>query len=147
MSAAVDIRTARADDAGEIARLAAQLGYPATTDEIAQRLGLLAAAGQSLVAVADARDGLAGWIVVERRVTLESGVACEITGLVVDAARRRTGAGRALVAAAVGWARVQGVESLVVRSNVVREASHPFYEAQGFARRKTQHVYVRALRP
>ena len=39
----------------------------------------------------------------------------------------------------------RGLSSLTVRSNVVRELSHPFYESLGYSRRKTQHVYHKAL--
>ncbi len=34
---------------------------------------------------------------------------------------------------------------MTVRSNAARELSHPFYEALGYARAKTQHVYVKSL--
>ena len=33
---------------------------------------------------------------------------------------------------------------IVVRSNVVRPESHPFYEKIGYERKKTQHVYARS---
>jgi len=43
------------------------------------------------------------------------------------------------------WARARGLPWLVVRSNVTRESAHPFYESLGYSRRKTQHVYRKAL--
>jgi GNAT superfamily N-acetyltransferase len=49
------------------------------------------------------------------------------------------------VAKAEAWARARGCPSLTVRSNVVREHAHPFYESLGFARIKTQHVYGKTL--
>ena len=39
------------------------------------------------------------------------------------------------------------MQVLVVRSNVARESSHPFYEALGYKREKTQHVYRNAAAP
>jgi GNAT superfamily N-acetyltransferase len=53
--------------------------------------------------------------------------------------------GRALVAAIEGWAREQGVDVMVVRSNVRRQGSHPFYEGMGYLRQKSQHVYGKRL--
>lgn len=91
------------------------------------------------------RGGLLGWIAVERRLTLESGERIEIVGLVVDAAVRGTGVGRALVADAEQWALAQGFDAIGVRSNVAREGSHPFYESLGYLRTKTQHAYRKAL--
>ncbi|AXK72659.1 GNAT family N-acetyltransferase [Lysobacter sp. TY2-98] len=143
-AARVSVREVRGSDAERIAMLSAQLGYPATAQAISERLAWLADLDGE-VFVAELDDMLMGWIAVERRITLESGIAFEITGLVVDATRRRTGAGRALVDAAEAWSRDRGASALIVRSNIVREESHAFYAGIGFARSKTQHVYRRAI--
>ena len=58
---------------------------------------------------------------------------------------RGHGAGRALIEAAVAWARERGVKTLRVRSRAQREGAHAFYEALGFERVKTQVVFRRAL--
>jgi ribosomal protein S18 acetylase RimI-like enzyme len=140
------IRPARLDDSAEIARLTSELGYPATVEEIRLTLkGLLESAKYS-VTVADG-DGnqLTGWIVVERRVFLESGEKAEITGLVVSVSDRRAGIGKALVAHAEHWTVRQGLTSIRVRSNVSRTESHPFYEGLGYLRKKTQHAYEKLL--
>ena len=34
---------------------------------------------------------------------------------------------------------------LALRSNVIRERAHDFYERQGYARKKSQHYYEKAL--
>lgn len=138
-------RPARAEDAAELARLAGQLGYPSDAVRMAARLESLLADPRQWLRVVDAHGCLAGWITAERRLTLESGWRVEITGLVVDAAARRSGVGGALVAAAEAWARQQGLDTVTVRSNVAREASHPFYLSLGYLRRKSQHVYVKSL--
>jgi D-ala-D-ala dipeptidase len=39
------------------------------------------------------------------------------------------------------WASQHGLHTIVVRSNVVRSASHPFYEAIGYQRTATSHLY------
>ncbi len=63
----------------------------------------------------------------------------------VDGAHRGRGAGRMLVAAVEDWARARRLRTLKVRSSVARAEPHPFYRRLGFARTKTQHVYVKAL--
>ena len=138
-------RQAGAADAAEIARLAGELGYPADAVVMAVRLGALMADPRRCVYVIEGEGRLAGWIAVERRLSLESGERVEITGLVVDATARRGGVGRALVATAEAWARGQGIDVVVVRSNVQRQASHPFYEGQDYVRQKSQHVYAKRL--
>lgn len=142
----VSVRGATLADAAEIARLSAELGYPATGEQMHARLAQLLPQATHFVAVADSSTGLHGWIAAERRLLLEYGDCAEIVGLVVDARARRGGVGQALVAAAEQWARDQALDELTVRSNIVREASHPFYERLGFVRRKTQHSYAKALR-
>jgi N-acetylglutamate synthase-like GNAT family acetyltransferase len=139
------LRNARLDDAAEIARLAAELGYPATTQEIVARLTALLSQSHHHVVVAQGDDGLLGWIAVERRLTLESAERIEIVGLVVRTVARRSHIGQALVADAERWALAQGFDSIVVRSNVARTESHPFYERLGYVRRKTQHLYSKPL--
>lgn len=134
-------RPARASDAEEIARLAGVLGYPVDVESIAARLGALLDDPHQCVRVIDGDGRLAGWIAAERRLSLEVGERVEITGLVVDGTVRHSGVGRALVSAAEAWAGEQGIGMVVVRSNVQRQASHPFYESLGYARQKSQHVY------
>lgn len=75
---------------------------------------------------------------------LESGERAELVGLVVRSDARRIGVGKALVLAAEHWASAQGLQTITVRSNIVRAESHPFYESIGYVRKKTQHTYAKA---
>ena len=87
-------------------------------------------------------DGaIVGWLHAHAYVALEAGAQVEIMGLAVAASHRRSGAGRALVAAAERWAADRDAEVVVVHSNVRREESHRFYLALGFTHAKTQAVY------
>ena len=141
------IRVATIADAAEIARLSAQLGYPAPVETFAARLRRLldSRVHAVLVAVSDADRHLAGFIALEQRITLESGERVEIVGLVVDADARRGGVGRSLVAAAERWTGERGLDEVFLRSNVVRPEAHPFYEGLGYTRTKTQHAYRKRL--
>ncbi len=153
--APMDVRPARASDAAQIARLSVQLGYPADADTMRRRLVGLAARSDHAVLVAQRVAGgagpadeaaLLGWLHVGRTIQLESGERAEILGLVVDAAARRAGVGRRLVAAAEQWARAAGLDRIVVRSNAVRPEAHSFYPKLDYVLAKTQRVYARALR-
>jgi putative methionine-R-sulfoxide reductase with GAF domain/GNAT superfamily N-acetyltransferase len=140
-----EIRRARITDAGEIARLAGELGYPMSSDEMARRLAKLVSNEHHHIAVVASGERLFGWMHVERRFSLEGGDRSELMGLVVDSTARRRGFGRELLAVAENWTLAQGLGALVVRSNVIREQSHPFYESLGYARSKTQHVYTKVV--
>lgn len=140
------IRAAAVADAADIARLSAQLGYAAEAAVFEDRLRRIAAMPTHAVLVCEGEaGGLAGFIGVERRRLVESGDRVEIVALVVDAGARRGGTGRRLVAAAEDWARARGIDRVLVRSNIARPEAHAFYPALGYARSKTQHVYLRQL--
>jgi GNAT superfamily N-acetyltransferase len=142
------IRPARPSDAAEIARLTGVLGYPASVENIDNRLLFLLASENHFLAVAPGQDGqLLGWVAVELRVPLESGPKAEISGLVVTAQSRRSGVGAKLVSAAEQWAAKRGLPSIGVRSNIARMESHAFYQAMSYVRRKTQHCYEKRLAP
>jgi GNAT superfamily N-acetyltransferase len=138
-----EIRPIRAADAPRLTGLLAQLGYPDELGAVTSRLtGILNSATQQVLVAAPAGDSrIDGYIGVERRLALEEDERVEITGPVVDSAARRSGLGRTLVNAAEQWALQHGLHTVVVRSNVVRPESHPFYEGLGYLRTKTSHIY------
>lgn len=140
------IRPARLEDAAEIAELSGQLGYPVSAAEMSARLSRTLGNPDYAVAVAEGADGrLLGWIGAEYRLLLEIGEEVEIVGLVVRQGTRRLGVGKALLVPAEEFARRRGLDSIRVRSNIVRPESHPFYERMGYTRVKTQHCYRKPL--
>ncbi len=141
------IRPIRADDAPRLTQLLAQLGYPSDVAVVVSRLaGILNSTSQQILVAVPADDArIDGYVGVERRLTLVEGERVEITGLVVDAAARRSGVGRALMNAAERWAAQHGLNAVVLRSNVTRPESHPFYEAIGYRRTKTSHTYLKEV--
>jgi len=141
----VQVRRAAAADAARIAELSGVLGYPVDERTMAERLAHLLARDDNAVFVAFDGDAMVGWVHGAEHELLEVGRLCEILGLVVDASTRRSGAGRALVAAIERFAASRGLRQVSVRSNVVRIESHPFYERLGYTRVKTQHSYRKNL--
>jgi GNAT superfamily N-acetyltransferase len=141
-----EIRAAVPLDAAELARLSGELGYPMSIDAMGPALLRLLSDMRHFIAVADDGGRLLGWMHVEQRTSMQSADRAELIGLVVDGGARRRGTGRALVEAAEQWAQSRGLATLTVRSNVTRPVSHPFYEALGYVREKTQHFYRKRLR-
>ena len=134
-------------DARAAADLSGQLGYPSTAEQIRRRLGRLSGDPESAVFVAESGDGrVVGWVHVVGRCLLELDPYAELGGLVVDAAARREGAGRALVSAAEEWAAGRGYVTMRVRSNMKRVEARPFYEGAGYAIVKSQNVYEKTIR-
>lgn len=139
------IRPARPTDAGAIAALATQLGYPSSADEVGVRMQALEGSKSSALLVAELDGAVVGWVGVAEQLTVEGGTSAEITGLVVDEGHRGRGIGEILAAAAETWARARGVKRLRVRSNVVRERAHRFYERLGYTVIKRQAVLDKPL--
>lgn len=138
----ITIRVATPGDAARCAELSETLGYPSGAHDMATRLERILSRDADVVFVAVADGGrVVGWLHGSELEMLEAGRRCEIFGLVIDAEYRRQGIGQQLVSAVERWAAGRGIEVVTVRSNTVRPESHPFYEAQGFTRVKSQHVY------
>jgi GNAT superfamily N-acetyltransferase len=135
-ASAITVRSARAGDADDLARLSSHMR---------SRLALLSKRSGHEVFVAQEAEKVVGWLHVLCDMHLESGEFVEIAGLVVDENFRGRGAGTALVAAAEEWARLEGHASIRVRTNVLRREAHLFYERAGYALRKEQKIYVKAL--
>ena len=128
----ITIRDATASDANAIVTLLDELGKPTNVDVALERLRLLAGdGGRALLAIRD--DGTpVGLMTVSSHVTLHNpGPVAYITALVTSSKARRSGAGRALVAQAIEWARYSGCSRLSVSSNLFRTEAHDFYEACG----------------
>ncbi len=144
----IRIRRARRGDAERIAQLSGELGYPATAAEVATRLRQLTPASKHAVFVAESSDpimGLIGWLHVSVSHLLEIDMRAEVNGLIVAEGRRSAGAGAQLLEAAEEWARRRGCGGMNVRSNVIRERAHKFYERNGYEHYKTQKAFRKAL--
>jgi GNAT superfamily N-acetyltransferase len=145
---AIKIRKARRGDAERIAQLTGELGYPATAAQIAVRLRHLTPVSKHAVFVAEtpeAGTGVVGWVHVSVSHLLESDVRAEVNGLIVADGQRSVGAGAKLLEAAEEWARGRGCRGMNVRSNVIRERAHKFYERQGYEHYKTQKAFRKPL--
>lgn len=142
----MEIREATAEDADKLTALSIQLGYSTTPEEVAERLRALWERPSNAVLVAEEDGTVAGWLHVCGMLLLESPPFAEVAGLVVDAERRGQGVGKRLVEAAARWAVEHGYRNLRVRSNVIREDAHRFYEREGFRRVKNQVVLDLKLR-
>lgn len=142
----LSVRRAVLTDAGSIAGLCGQLGYPTTVEETAARLARIDGQEDHVLLVAVLPEGqVVGWIHAYACWLLIAEPHARIGGLVVDESCRSQGVGRRLVAAVEQWAAERGFETVRVGSNVVRERTHGFYEQIGYATIKSQRIFRKAL--
>jgi len=143
--AKLKIRRARPGDVARLAELAGELGYPTTTAEMKVRFRRVKPAALNAIFVAEDGGEVTGWIHVGVSYLLEVPLRAEINGLVVSATTRSRGIGARLLEAAEAWARTKKCEGMSVRSNVIRERAHAFYERNGYEHYKTQKSFRKAL--
>jgi GNAT superfamily N-acetyltransferase len=142
---AAEIREAQPQDFPRIAELAGQLGYPSSPQEIAERLGGMKRSNEHAVFVAQLAGEVAGWLGVYVCRMVEADARAEISGLVVDEKFRSQGIGPLLLARAEEWAREKGCRAIGLRSNVIRDRAHSFYERHGYKHTKTQKSFRKGL--
>ena len=144
--AKLKIRRVEQSDAEQVAGLSGQLGYPATSAQIQRRIKGLKPASEHTVFVAELPGtGIVGWLHVSVAHVLESETRAEVNGLIVADGQRSLGAGALLLDAAEKWSRQRGCTAMNVRSNVIRERAHKFYERQSYEHYKTQKAFRKPL--
>jgi N-acetylglutamate synthase-like GNAT family acetyltransferase len=127
------IRDAAEADTGEIAALLAELGYPMSQQDTAERLRRFAADPMSRVLVAVLSGNVVGLVATHIVPRLDSdALSGRVTDIVVKEEPRRRGVGAALMAAAEDEARRQGAHRLDLSSGDWRADAYAFYKRLGF---------------
>jgi GNAT superfamily N-acetyltransferase len=141
----VNIRLAHASDADALAALLPDLGYTATADQLARRLAALRDWPDQEAFVAQVDGRIVGLCHVQGVRLLASDGYAEIQALVVSAACQGQGIGRPLLEHACAWAAARGYDRVRLRSNVIREGAHAFYEHLGFEKSKASYAFERQI--
>ena len=140
------IRLARLEDAGALANLAGQLGYPATVEQTRRRFeGLGQKPDDNAVFVAEVDGKILGWVHVHLYNLLVDDPEAEIGGLIVDETARGQRIGERLMQAAEAWTLEKGCSSVYIRSNVIRTRAHEFYKRIGYTIIKNQYAFRKNL--
>ena len=128
------IRDALPADAGPIAELLGQLGYPATAEQIPQRLGRMRAEPDQHVLVADVAGEVVGVAtVIVRHVINADEPFGRLASVVVAEGWRGKGIGGALIAEAERICAAAGCALIEVTSGAHRPRAHDFYRRLGYA--------------
>jgi GNAT superfamily N-acetyltransferase len=144
-AAALSIRRVAAEDATAVAELNAQLGFPATADEVRDRILAIANVPTQAVFVACVGDEVIGWVDVAVVLHLQSSRFALIGGLVVKEGLRGKQIGKRLCEQAEAWSREQGLAMVRVTSRSTRADAHRFYLRNGYTELKTSCVFEKVL--
>lgn len=142
----ITIRLASAEDAPRLTTLCEQLGYPSSEADVQRRLAEeILPDSDHAIYVAESSGLVVGWIHIYLRRLLVSDQHAEVGGLVVDEAYRSQQIGQMLIESAECWACERDCRDVRVRSNVIRERAHRFYERIGYGNVKTQYTFYKDL--
>lgn len=127
------VRPARITDAGVVAHLLTELGYPQDAEQARAQLGLWAGDPRGVVLVAEL-DGAPAGVIAAHAIPHfgQTGRFVRVVALAVDSTSRRAGVGRRLLGAVEEWAAAMGCGDIEVTSLRTREDARAFYAAQGF---------------
>lgn len=129
-------------DAADLAALLTTLGYPADEETVRGRLAGLSPDHHTIVGNRSGR--IVGFIGLLKVQAYETPVPLGyILALSIAGDQQRRGIGKALVAAAEEYFRLEGITDIRVSSGLQREDAHLFYEAMGY--RKTGYRFRKGL--
>jgi GNAT superfamily N-acetyltransferase len=142
----ISIRRMTIEDVPIAQVLLSQLGYPLDAQEVRRRYEAVTEAQDHTVMVAEQAGRVIALCHLYVRPALDKPSEAVVQALVVDQAVRGRGAGKIVMAAAEAWAKDRGFVSVALASNVARNAAHAFYEAIGYQRAATSHLFRKTLK-
>jgi ribosomal protein S18 acetylase RimI-like enzyme len=135
LDATVRIRVARLSDAPGLAALMCELGYETANNEMRARLESILADARCSTFVAEIGKALCGMIGTLTHMSHEhDDLSGKIVALVVSNKHRRSGVGRALIAAAEKDFAKRNVMRVTLTTRFERDEAHQFYEKLGYSR-------------
>lgn len=141
------IRMAQIGDIKSLLPLLSQLGYATTLPDLTSRFqSFIDQPGYGVVVAAD-KDHIAGFIAWSRVMLFVSDkIRFHIEALIIDAAYRRHGLGKRLIAHLENYAQQYPHVVIDLTSNIKRAAdgAHDFYKSLGYVNEgNTQKIYLR----
>ena len=133
-------------DLAEFCELNKQLGYPASREKISKRIDdVLSHSSHTLMVAQTPQGKVVGWLHAFIRRVMIADLHVEVGGLVVDKNYRSQGIGNKLIEVCEAWARKKDIETMYVRSNILRKDAHGFYQRLGYEHLKTSNTFTKDL--
>lgn len=145
-SKSIQIRKARPEDDGAIAKLSGELGYETNQRSVNVQLNqLLESHDHGIFVAMNKSDEVIGWIHVYTSHRLMVEAFADLGGMVVTESLRGCGVGTQLLQAAERWTTSKDLGKLRIRSKVSRENAHQFYSSKKYAVVKSQRVFEKSF--
>ena len=141
----LNVRAAIKDDCSGITHLTNQLGYPSTLEKICEIMDLVLAHKDHQVFIAENGNIIVGYIHLIQSMRIGSIPFVEIAAFIIDESSRSVGVGSALIGESEKWASSLGLKDIRIRSNIIRQEAHKFFQNRGFQNIKTQEVFLKNI--
>lgn len=145
--AEIQVRALTRPDMEGVMPLMIQLGYELNIDDLLHRFDQIDATGGHVLLGAEREGLLAGFCHVYARPAIEKPPEAIVQALVVDAAERKNGIGKALMQAVETFAREHGFGSVALYSQETRKDAHAFYAGLGYDHVTTAGLLRKYLEP
>ena len=127
------VRVAGKEDAGALAGLMTELGYPSSVEEMRRRFGSISTDPSYETFVVESGKEVVGMVGIRlERIYEADGSCARIMALIVSSEHRGLGAGQALISAAEEWAMRRGAKTIVLTTHKRRTGAHRFYRNMGY---------------
>ena len=141
----ITVRPAHKEDCSEITHLTNQLGYPSTLEKICEIMDLVLAHNDHQVFIAEKENTIVGYIHLIQSMRIGSNPFVEITAFIIDESSRSIGVGSSLIRESERWTSSLGFKDIHIRSNIIRQEAHDFFQKRGFQNIKTQEVFLKHI--
>jgi predicted N-acetyltransferase YhbS len=139
------LRNVKKEDSKGVKKLAEELGYPSNEEKIAEILDTVIKHDDHRMIVAENANEMVGYIHMVSSLSVGSDTFIEIAALSVLDEYRKKGIGKALISESHNMATEKGIDYVRIRSNIIRQEAHKFFEQRGFRNLKTQEVFVKKI--
>ena len=139
------LRDVKKEDSKGVTKLAEELGYPSSEKKVSEILETVIEHDDHRMIVAENENELIGYIHMVSSLSVGSDRFVEIAALSVLDEYRKKGIGKALIAESNNMAEEKGIEYVRIRSNIIRQEAHKFFEQRGFRNLKTQEVFIKKI--
>jgi len=141
----ITIRSAQKEDCTGITDLTNQLGYPSTLEKICEIMDLVLVHDDHQVYVAEKDNKIIGYIHLIRSMRIGSNPFVEIAAFIINESSRSIGVGSSLIKETENWTSGLGLVDIRIRSNIIRQEAHNFFQNRGFQNIKTQEVFQKNI--
>ncbi len=141
----ITVRPAQKEDCSEITHLTNQLGYPSTLEKICEIMDLVLAHNDHQVFIAEKENTIVGYIHLIQSMRIGSNPFVEIAAFIIDESSRSIGVGSSLIRESERWTSGLGFKDIRIRSNIIRQEAHDFFQNRGFQNIKTQEVFSKHM--